>query len=94
MLTEEKIDIMHKAIEKYGTDKQVLKTIEEMSELTKELCKRDGSDESFDRILEEMVDVQIMLNELFIIFNYSGKEVEQWEEKKLKRLSVRVGMDE
>lgn len=85
---------MHKAIEKYGTDKQVLKTIEEMSELTKELCKRDGSDESFDRILEEMVDVQIMLNELFIIFNYSGKEVEQWEEKKLKRLSVRVGMDE
>lgn len=94
MLTEEKIDIMHKAIEKYGTDKQVLKTIEEMSELTKELCKRDGSDESFDRILEEMVDVQIMLNELFIIFNYSGKEAEQWEEKKLKRLLVRVGMDE
>ena len=85
---------MHKAIEKYGTDKQVLKTIEEMSELTKELCKRDGSDESFDRILEEMVDVQIMLNELFIIFNYSGKEAEQWEEKKLKRLLVRVGMDE
>lgn len=94
MLTEEKVDIMHKAIEKYGTDKQVLKTIEEMSELTKELCKRDGSEESFDRILEEMVDVQIMLNELFIMFNYGAKEVNQWEEKKLKRLSVRVGMDE
>ena len=90
MLTEEKVDIMYKAIETYGTDKQVLKTIEEMSELTKELCKRDGSEESFDRILEEMVDVQIMLNELAIIFNYSGKEMIQWENKKFTRLKNRL----
>lgn len=90
MLTEEKVDIMYKAIETYGTDKQVLKTIEEMSELIKELCKRDGSEESFDRILEEMVDVQIMLHELTIIFNYSGKDVIQWEDKKFTRLKNRL----
>lgn len=81
---------MYKAIETYGTDKQVLKTIEEMSELTKELCKRDGSEESLDRILEEMVDVQLMLNELSIIFNYSAKEVMQWEDRKFTRLKNRL----
>ena len=35
------IDIIKQAIETYGIDAQVLMAIEEMSELTKALCKED-----------------------------------------------------
>lgn len=38
-MTEHDIEICQQAIEKYGEKHQLLKAIEEMSELTKAICK-------------------------------------------------------
>ncbi len=68
--------LYRKAIEKHGEDGQVIQTIQEMSELSKELtklliCKEPDVKVILDKIAEEMADVEIMLEQLKIIFeNY------------------------
>ncbi len=92
----DKESIIKKAIETYGIDAQVLMAIEEMSELTKALCKerrtRNCDDlttrsKVIDNITEEVADVQIMLNQLRYIF---GIETESVETEKLSRLDDRL----
>lgn len=94
------IDIIKKAIETYGIDAQVLMAIEEMSELTKALCKERRTRNSDDlavrtkvieNITEEVADVQIMLNQIRCIFGINTKNVEQ---KKIERLAGRLASHE
>lgn len=54
------------ALRRWGIDAQVLMAIEEMSELTKELCKSFRGDLDFAAISEEIADVTIMLEQLRI----------------------------
>lgn len=49
-------ELLLKAIDHYGKENQVKKSIEEMAEFTKALCKGD-----IENIKEEIADVQIML---------------------------------
>ena len=75
------------AIQAWGEESQELMAIEECAELTKALCKisRGGS---ADDVIEEIADVQIMLEQMKIIF---GEEnVRHAEEKKLQRLEFRL----
>lgn len=89
-------DILKKAIESYGEDKQVDMCLEEMSELAKALLKLRRSDEQegltmvarLADVLEELADVQIMLDQMRII--YGSTEAE--EETKLRRLAERLGI--
>ncbi len=94
------IDIIKKAINTYGIDAQVLMAIEEMSELTKALCKerrtRNVDDlsvrsKAMANIAEEIADVQIMLDQLRVIFD---AETENIEIKKLSRLANRLASHE
>lgn len=83
--------ILRKAINTYGEQPQVDMAIEEMSELTKALLKyRRNEDMSVNRrlnnILEEIADVQIMLEQLRMIYGSTEKQ----EEFKLKRLNDRL----
>ena len=63
-----------KIVEHYGYEKQIPVWIEEMSELTKELCKwsRKGNlhPELIDNIKEEIADVTICLDQLKYILHY------------------------
>ncbi|HEC60711.1 hypothetical protein LCGC14_0831550 [marine sediment metagenome] len=54
-----KIRLYHKALEKWGQDAQILKTVEELCELVLALL---GTDQG--KIHEEMADVEIMLEQL------------------------------
>ena len=72
-------EILQKAINTYGEQPQVDVAIEEMSELTKALLKyRRNEDMSVDRrlnnILEEIADVQIMLEQLRMIYGSTEKQ--------------------
>ena len=70
-----------RAIGTYGKDAQLTKAVEEMSELTKALCKlkeckrkydtpfNRETQEVYSNIEEETADVFIMLVQLFAIFN-------------------------
>lgn len=74
------------AIKKYGEENQIKKAVEEMAELTKELCKNNDP----MHIAEEIADVEIMLEQLKLIY-YCAFTVNVWRAKKLDRLKERLG---
>lgn len=88
-------EIMQLAIDSYGRVNQVIKTVEELSELSQALCKiltskfTDDNSEIFENIFEEMADVEIMLEQCKIMFQ-CDKEVNKWKQKKIERLERRL----
>ena len=54
--------------EKFGAKNQLIVAIEELSELQKELCKYLRDKTNIRNISEEMADVEIMLEQLKLIF--------------------------
>ena len=63
-------ELYRKAIEKWGIDSQIKMAIEEMAELIQVLAKygRNINGVNIPDILEEIVDVEIMLKQLKMIF--------------------------
>lgn len=90
MTTEERRALLDRAITTYGAPAQMDMAVEEMAELTKALCKIKRAQAgcevtaAIDNVVEEMADVQIMLDQLRIIFHRST------EEAKLERLKNRL----
>lgn len=83
----ENLVVYKRAILKFGQRSQVNVAIEEMSELTKELCKLNRGRDNRDHILEEIADVYIMLHQLTLIFdNPDEMQVTQYIDEKTKRL--------
>lgn len=68
----------------YGREHQVLIAIEEMSELTKELCKYFRRYDRKKEIIEEVADAQIMLEQLIELFDINN-EVDRMVDYKLNR---------
>ena len=91
----DKTELLKKAINTYGVQAQKDMMIEEMSELTKALLKERRADNitieklAKDNIREEIVDVQIMLNQMKIIYGYKL----EWENRELQRLSDRINRE-
>lgn len=88
-----RFEILAKAIETYGIDAQIDMAIEEMAELTKALCKfkRYADSEKVTSIKEEIADVQIMLDQLKIMFS-ADANVAEFDKRKIDRLAERLGM--
>lgn len=84
-----KENILQSAINIYGEQPQMIVAMEEMAELIKELSKNIRGENNLENISEEIADVEIMIEQLKLIFNCFD-EVEEWEEKKLKRLKMRL----
>lgn len=86
--------VYDKAIGRWGSWPQVWMVIEEMSELTKAICKvrrkmeTDYTAAVMD-VAEEAADVTIMLEQLQIIFNIR-EEVEEIRDQKIMRLKERL----
>lgn len=93
MTTEERRTLLERAITAYGAPAQMDMAVEEMAELTKALCKIKRAQAGCEvtaaigNVIEEMADVQIMLDQLRIIFGRSTAEI---EEDKLRRLLRRI----
>ena len=84
-------EILLNAISTYGQMMQEDVCIEEMSELTKAIikCRRIGSGrikENNENVREEIADVQIMLDQMRIIYG----DTTDWENLKIKRLKSRL----
>lgn len=82
-------EILKNALKHYGANAQRIVAIEEMSELTKELCKVSRGEENAAHIAEEIADVRIMLDQMEILFD-CRKQVELIESEKLERLLKRM----
>ena len=82
--------VIQKAIETYGADLQKQVAIEEMSELTKEICKDFRGKANRENIVEEIADVQIMLYQLMAMYNISDTELAITLGLKITRLDERL----
>lgn len=77
------------AIATYGPELQKTVAIEEMSELTKEIVKDLRGNLSTLHMAEEIADVEIMIEQLKIMYN-NDKLVEVYKQRKLERLKDRI----
>jgi NTP pyrophosphatase (non-canonical NTP hydrolase) len=77
----ERRNIMTRAIQHFGETAQIDMAVEEMAELTKAICKvkraQAGAEmgAAVENVVEEIADVQIMLDQLRLIFARSTDEV-------------------
>lgn len=88
---EERKRVYLEAISQFGEEKQMLMVIEEMSELTKEICKYFRGRKNKAEIAEEIADVTIMLEQLQIMQDNSAEVCEQMDEK-VKKLAGKIGV--
>lgn len=83
-ILEERFSIYDKMLKKYGGECQVLMAVEECSELQQAILKFLRDKCSPIEISEEMADVEIMLEQLKVVFN-NKDEVEDFKKQKLIR---------
>lgn len=83
--------VLETALRTFGGMKQIMKTVEELSELQKELCKYYSSEEDRNHIAEEIADVRIMLEQMELLFSCEA-QVQTAMERKLDRLAERLGL--
>ena len=81
--------ICQAALETFGKELQVTMAIEEMSELTKELCKNSRGQENTTHIAEEIADVEIMLQQMVMLFDCK-ETVDKYRRYNLERLAGRI----
>jgi len=82
------------AISEYGKVEQLGVLIEEMSELQKEVCKlvfRGAG--NMNHVAEEAADVEIMLEQLVLMFPELQKAIAEHKEQKVRRLAERLKME-
>ena len=90
MKKQEIIDTYKQAIALYGERAQKLMAIEEMSELTKEICKDFRGKLNRENLIEELADVTITLEQILLMYEISIDEIRQMRERKLERLKERL----
>jgi hypothetical protein len=95
MTQSERDAAYHKFLDNWGFDAQLMMCLEEMSELTKELCKyqrfggEHGAPEDIRlHIVEEIADVYNTVDQMSLIFGRA--EVEKIRDEKLARALKRL----
>lgn len=85
-------DFYNEIIDKLGEHNQMIKCVEELTELSQVLCKVLSSDDSGatkDKAIEEIADVEIMLNQIKIILDISDEEIANMKNYKIIRTAKR-----
>lgn len=85
-------EVLQRALDTYGSLPQIVMIFEEMSELQKELCKYLRGKYSLENIAEEIADVEIMLEQMMMLF-CCADDVRDWRRRKVARLKKRLDGD-
>lgn len=87
---KQELELYKRALTVWGIGSQLMMAIEEMSELTKEICKyrrfQDKQENYRENIKEEIADVLIMIEQLKYIFKYSNEDIDLVKQNKLNKL--------
>lgn len=86
-------EVLQRALDTYGYDLQIMMVFEEMSELQKELCKYLRGKYSPENIAEEIADVEIMLEQMKMLFCCTD-DVRNERRRKVERLKERLDGDD
>nr|DAV75044.1 MAG TPA: nucleoside triphosphate pyrophosphohydrolase [Caudoviricetes sp.] len=90
MTYQEITDTYKQAIDLYGEKAQKLVAIEEMSELTKEICKDFRGQLNREHLIEELADVTITIDQLMMMYEISEEEIVSMCIRKMNRLKERL----
>ena len=84
-------DFYNEIIDRLGERNQITKCVEELSELQQVLCKLLSADcgVNKDKVIEEIADVEIMLNQIKIILEISEEEITNMKNYKIMRTAKR-----
>lgn len=82
-------EVLQRALDTYGSLPQIVMVFEEMSELQKELCKYLRGKYSPASIAEEIADVEIMLEQMKMLFCCT-EDVRSVRKRKVERLKERL----
>ena len=85
-----KVEVIRKAIYTYGEDAQLWMVIEEMNELSKEICKYKRGKGKEANMTDEIADVLIMIEQLVIICGISIESINEQIDFKIRRLEERL----
>ncbi|WP_315970292.1 hypothetical protein [Clostridium botulinum] len=89
LISKEKQEIIcNKAIRTFGEHTQMIKTMEELGELTRAISRvlLGQGEERIENLHEEIADVEIMLMQLKGMCYVSKPLVDDWKAKKFKKL--------
>lgn len=82
-------EVLQRALDTYGSLPQIVMVFEEMSELQKELCELLRGKYSPANIAEEIADVEIMLEQMKMLFCCTD-DVRNERRRKVERLKARL----
>ena len=88
-MTTEQLRHLTTIVEHYGVYTQENKAIEECSELIKEISINNNGINNIEALIDEIADVEVMINQLKIIF-YCFGEVEERIDYKINRQLERM----
>ena len=83
-------NVYKQASDKWGEKAQIIVAIEEMAELTQALTKYLRTDQLCDNIAEELADVEIMTEQLRLIFDKLKYDIDRHKEAKIFRLQKKL----
>lgn len=81
-------DLCQQALEKWGDDVQLIKAVEELTELSLVLQHYRYNKVDVSDVRKELADVTIMLNQLMLIFDLNNTQLNEVIEYKLDKLEV------
>ena len=79
------MDFLAESIKLHGKNKKEVICCEEMSELTKEICKDIRGEKRRHKIVEEYADILLCLKMLKIIHGINDSELQEWINFKQER---------
>jgi NTP pyrophosphatase (non-canonical NTP hydrolase) len=82
--------VLLEALKTWGEIAQLNMLIEEMSELTKEICKRSRGSDNINEMIDEVADVTIMLRQVKIALGITDDELENQIDFKVNRIVERL----
>ena len=90
MLNRENQELCWQVLARYGCENQMNMVIEECAELQKAVCKiiRDNghiTDEHDENLKEELVDVTVVIQQMFLALKMDISEINNRAEQKLER---------
>lgn len=92
-MNNEQLKVLDESLMQSGTEEILLICVEEPSELIKAITKAErypGQTTKIDNVVEEIADVLICIEYLKMVYDIDQEEIENWINKKIKRIKERV----
>lgn len=92
-MNREQLKVLDNSLMQNGVNQQLMVCMEEPAELIQAISKVERYPDEVDRIenvVEEIADVSICIEYLKMIYNIDQEEIENWINKKIKRIKERV----